>query len=46
MGVSLHSVILLYANQRLRNIMSGPNLAETKKTGLYKPFHYIYRLYQ
>jgi hypothetical protein len=22
-------VILLYANHRLRNIMSGPNLAET-----------------
>ena len=24
-------VILLYANHRLRNIMSGPNLAETKQ---------------
>ncbi len=25
-----YAVVLLYTNHRLRNIMSGPNLAETK----------------
>ena len=28
-------VILLYANHRLKNIMSGPNLAETKHVKIY-----------
>jgi len=33
-------VVLLYANLRLRKIMSGPNLAEPKQNGYYNNHRY------